>query len=36
MSSQFDERGFPVWMAVIDPRAFALHKAWISVRIPDW
>jgi hypothetical protein len=27
-----DERGYPVRMAVIDPRAFALHKAWISVR----
>jgi hypothetical protein len=27
-----DERGYPVPMAVIDPRAFALHKAWISTR----
>jgi hypothetical protein len=27
-----DERGYPVRMAVIDPRAFALHKAWISRR----
>jgi hypothetical protein len=25
-----DERGYPVRMAVIDPRAFALHKAWLS------
>jgi hypothetical protein len=27
-----DERGYPVRMVVIDPRAFALHKAWISER----
>jgi hypothetical protein len=27
-----DERGYPVRMAVIDPRAFALHKAWVSAR----
>lgn len=27
-----DERGYPVRMVVIDPRAFALHKAWISGR----
>jgi len=27
-----DERGFPVRMVVIDPRAFALHKAWLSRR----
>jgi hypothetical protein len=27
-----DERGYPVRMAVIDPRAFALHKVWISER----
>ena len=29
-----DERGYPARMVVIDPRAFALHKAWISSR-PD-
>lgn len=29
-----DERGYPVRMVVIDPRAFALHKAWLSQR-PD-
>jgi hypothetical protein len=27
-----DERGYPVRMVVIDPRAFALHKAWVSAR----
>jgi hypothetical protein len=27
-----DERGYPVRMVVIDPRAFALHKVWISQR----
>jgi hypothetical protein len=27
-----DERGYPVRMVVIDPRAFALHKAWVSTR----
>jgi hypothetical protein len=27
-----DDRGYPVRMAVIDPRAFALHKLWLSVR----
>ncbi len=27
-----DERGYPVRMVVIDPRAFALHKAWVSKR----
>lgn len=27
-----DERGYPARMAVIDPRAFALHKAWLSAR----
>jgi hypothetical protein len=27
-----DERGYPVRMVVIDPRAFALHKAWLSSR----
>jgi hypothetical protein len=27
-----DERGYPVRMVVIDPRAFALHKAWVSLR----
>lgn len=25
-----DERGYPVRMVVIDPRAFALHKAWVA------
>ena len=29
-----DERGYPARLAVIDPRAFALHKAWVSAR-PD-
>lgn len=29
-----DERGYPVRMIVIDPRAFALHKMWVSER-PD-
>lgn len=27
-----DERGYPVRLVVIDPRAFALHKAWLSKR----
>lgn len=27
-----DERGYPVRLVVIDPRAFALHKAWVSCR----
>jgi hypothetical protein len=27
-----DERGYPTRMVVIDPRAFALHKAWVSSR----
>ncbi len=27
-----DERGYPVRLVVIDPRAFALHKAWVSAR----
>lgn len=27
-----DERGYPVRLVVIDPRAFALHKAWVSSR----
>jgi hypothetical protein len=27
-----DENGYPVRLAVIDPRAFALHKAWVSRR----
>jgi hypothetical protein len=27
-----DERGYPVRMVVIDPRSFALHKAWVSSR----
>jgi hypothetical protein len=25
-----DEKGYPVRMVVIDPRSFALHKAWLS------
>lgn len=29
-----DERGYPVRLVVIDPRVFALHKAWVSDR-PD-
>lgn len=29
-----DEKGYPVRFVVIDPRAFALHKAWVSSR-PD-
>ncbi|MCA1653599.1 MAG: GSU2403 family nucleotidyltransferase fold protein [Sphingomicrobium sp.] len=29
-----DERGFPLMLAVPDPRAFALHKLWVSER-PD-
>jgi hypothetical protein len=28
------EDGLPVWMPCIDPRAFALHKLWLSKR-PD-
>lgn len=27
-----DEKGYPVRLVVIDPRAFALHKAWVSRR----
>lgn len=27
-----DEKGFPVEMSVPDPRSFALHKAWLSMR----
>jgi hypothetical protein len=27
-----DERGYPVRVVAIDPRAFALHKAWVSRR----
>lgn len=27
-----DERGYPVRLVAIDPRAFALHKAWVSHR----
>ena len=27
-----DERGYPVRLVAIDPRAFALHKAWMSGR----
>ncbi|WP_439540996.1 GSU2403 family nucleotidyltransferase fold protein [Hyphomicrobium sp.] len=26
------EDGLPVWMSCIDPRAFALHKYWVSTR----
>jgi hypothetical protein len=29
-----DERGYPVRLVVIDPRIFALHKAWVAER-PD-
>jgi hypothetical protein len=28
-----DDRGYPLRLAVIDPRAFALHKAWVSQQI---
>ncbi len=31
-SVAIDERGYPVRLVVLDPRAFALHKAWISRR----
>jgi hypothetical protein len=31
-ATAIDERGYPVRMAVIDPRAFALHKSWVSGR----
>ncbi len=27
-----DERGFPLWMAVPDPRAFLCHKLWVAGR----
>jgi hypothetical protein len=27
-----DERGYPLRLVVVDPRAFALHKAWVSKR----
>jgi hypothetical protein len=27
-----DDKGYPVRLIVIDPRAFALHKAWVSNR----
>lgn len=27
-----DEKGYPVRLVVIDPRAFSLHKAWLSSR----
>jgi hypothetical protein len=27
-----DEKGYPVRMVAIDPRAFALHKAWLSTK----
>ena len=27
-----DERGYPARLVVIDPRAFALHKAWLAAR----
>ena len=27
-----DEKGYPVRIVAIDPRAFALHKAWVSRR----
>jgi hypothetical protein len=28
-----DERGYPLRMVVIDPRAFALHKSWVAERM---
>ena len=27
------EDGLPLWMSCIDPRAFALHKYWVSQKI---
>lgn len=27
-----DERGYPVRVATIDPRVFALHKSWVAAR----
>lgn len=34
MVTLIDERGYPLTMKVPDPRAFALHKAWLAKR-PD-
>jgi hypothetical protein len=31
-ATALEERGYPVRLVGIDPRAFALHKAWISLR----
>lgn len=31
-SVAIDDRGYPVRMVVVDPRVFALHKAWLSTR----
>ena len=31
-AAALDERGYPVRVVAIDPRAFALHKAWLSRR----
>lgn len=28
-----DEKGYPLRIVVIDPRAYALHKAWVSKRV---
>ena len=28
-----DQRGYPVRIVAIDPRAFALHKAWVATRM---
>ncbi|MBI1649048.1 GSU2403 family nucleotidyltransferase fold protein [Hyphomicrobium sulfonivorans] len=31
-ASAIAEDGMPVWMSCIDPRAFALHKRWVSLQ----
>jgi len=31
-ATAIDEKGYPLRLVVIDPRAFALHKAWVSER----
>jgi hypothetical protein len=33
-AAAIDERGYPVRIVAVDPRAFALHKLWLSSR-PD-
>ncbi len=32
-ANAIDERGYPLRMVVIDPRAFALHKSWLAERV---